>query len=79
MLVGVAAVSYQRAPAATVPLAPLEADVFSITSCHGRGFAPGATAALGTPRAVLAAVWAVRGLSAESAVIATFTNRFIAR
>jgi uncharacterized protein YjbI with pentapeptide repeats len=79
MIVGFAATYYVLGPAAHLPLSPLEAVVFSVTSFHGRGFAPGANVALSNPLTVLAAGEAVLGLLVEITFIATFTQRFFAR
>ncbi len=61
------------------PLDPLGAVVFSITSFHGRGFAPGENVPITNPVTVLAAFEAVIGLLIEITFIATFTQRFFAR
>ncbi|HEY7341903.1 MAG TPA: pentapeptide repeat-containing protein [Ktedonobacterales bacterium] len=61
------------------PLDPLGAVIFSITSFHGRGFAPGENVALTNPLTVFAAVEAIIGLLIEITFIATFTQRFFAR
>jgi hypothetical protein len=61
------------------PLDPLGAVVFSITSFHGRGFAPGENVAITNPVTVLAACEAIIGLLIEITFIATFTQRFFAR
>jgi hypothetical protein len=58
------------------PLDPLGAVVFSITSFHGRGFAPGENVAITNPVTVIAAVEAMIGLLIEVTFIATFTQRF---
>jgi uncharacterized protein YjbI with pentapeptide repeats len=79
MIVGFATTYYLLGPSAHLPLSPLEAVVFSVTSFHGRGFAPGANVALSNPLTVLAAAEAVLGLLVEITFIATFTQRFFAR
>lgn len=61
------------------PLDPLGAMVFSITSFHGRGFAPGESVLITNPLTILAAVEAIIGLLIEITFIATFTQRFFAR
>lgn len=61
------------------PLDPLGAVVFSITSFHGRGFAPGENVPITNPLTVLAAIEAIIGLLIEITFIATFTQRFFAR
>jgi len=61
------------------PLDPLGAVVFSITSFHGRGFAPGENVLITNPLTVLAAAEAIIGLLIEITFIATFTQRFFAR
>jgi hypothetical protein len=53
--------------------------VFSLTSFHGRGFAPGGSLSPDNPLTTLAAVEAVIGLLIEITFIATFTQRFFAR
>ncbi len=59
-----------------IPLTPLEAIVFSITSFHGRGFTPGEKIGLDNPLTVFAAVEAFVGLIVEVTLIATLTHRF---
>jgi uncharacterized protein YjbI with pentapeptide repeats len=70
-------------PSQGVPLSPLGALVFSVTSFHGRGFfpggSPGHSITLDDPLTVLAAGEAVLGLVIEVSFIATFTQRFFAR
>ncbi len=61
------------------PLDPLGAVIFSVTSFHGRGFAPGENVALTNPLTVFAAGEAIIGLLIEITFIATFTQRFFAR
>lgn len=67
-------------PSQGVPLSPLGALVFSVTSFHGRGFFPGGSPGhnltLDDPLTVLAAGEAVLGLIIEVSFIATFTQRF---
>ena len=65
---------------ASVPLSPLGALVFSVTSFHGRGFfpggSPGHSITLDDPLTVLAASEAIVGLLIEISFIATFTQRY---
>jgi hypothetical protein len=61
------------------PLDPLGSVVFSITSFHGRGFAPGENVLPNNPVTVIAAIEAIVGLLIEITFIATFTQRFFAR
>jgi hypothetical protein len=61
------------------PLDPLGAVVFSITSFHGRGFAPGENVLITDPLSVLAAMEAMLGLFIEITFIATFTQRFLGK
>jgi uncharacterized protein YjbI with pentapeptide repeats len=80
LVVGIFAVAYYLlGNTVTPPLDPLSAAVFSITSFHGRGFAPGENVLLNNPLTVIAAVEAVIGLLIEITFIATFTQRFFAR
>jgi Pentapeptide repeats (8 copies) len=60
-------------------LSPVDAFIFSVTSFHGRGFAPGEAVTLHNPLTILAAGEAVLGLLIEITFIATFTQRFFAR
>lgn len=60
-------------------LSPVDAIIFSVTSFHGRGFAPGEAVSLHNPLTILAAGEAVLGLLIEITFIATFTQRFFAR
>ncbi len=60
-------------------LSPVDALIFSVTSFHGRGFAPGEVVTLHNPLTILAAGEAVLGLLIEITFIATFTQRFFAR
>ncbi len=60
-------------------LSPVDALIFSVTSFHGRGFAPGESVTLHNPLTILAAGEAVLGLLIEITFIATFTQRFFAR
>jgi hypothetical protein len=53
--------------------------VFSLTSFHGRGFAPGGSLSPDNLLTTLAAFDAVIGLLIEITFIATFTQRFFAR
>ncbi|MFI5274977.1 MAG: pentapeptide repeat-containing protein, partial [Ktedonobacterales bacterium] len=61
------------------PLGLLGSMVFSITSFHGRGFAPGENVLITNPLTIIAAVEAIIGLLIEITFIATFTQRFFAR
>ena len=67
-------------PSVGVPLSPLGALVFDVTSFHGRGFFPGGSTGhsiiLDDPLTVLAASEAVLGLLIEISFIATFTQRY---
>jgi Pentapeptide repeats (8 copies) len=60
-------------------LSPIDAIVFSVSSFHGRGFAPGEMVTLHSPLTILAAIEAIIGLLIEITLIATFTQRFFAR
>jgi uncharacterized protein YjbI with pentapeptide repeats len=80
LVVGAFAVTYYLLGNNVNPsLDPLSAVVFSITSFHGRGFAPGENVPLNNPLTVIAAGEAVIGLLIEITFIATFTQRFFAR
>jgi hypothetical protein len=80
LVVGVFALTYYLLGSnVTPPLDPLSSLVFSITSFHGRGFAPGENVLLNNPVTVIAAGEAVIGLLIEITFIATFTQRFFAR
>lgn len=80
LVVGVFAITYYLLGSNVhPPLDPLGAVVFSITSFHGRGFAPGENVAITNPVTVLAACEAIIGLLIEITFIATFTQRFFAR
>lgn len=69
---------YVFGPASRVPLTPLGALVFSMTSFHGRGFFPGGIP-LDDALTVLAAGEAFVGLIIEVSFIATFTQRFFGK
>jgi uncharacterized protein YjbI with pentapeptide repeats len=79
VIVGFATVYYLLGPGAHLPLTPLEAVVFSMTSFHGRGFSPGQNITLGNPLAVLAAAEAFVGLVIEVTFIASFTQRIFGK
>lgn len=70
-------------PSANVPLSPIGAAVFSVTSFHGRGFFPGGTPGhavlLDDWLSILSALEAFVGLLVEITFIATFTQRFLSR
>jgi len=76
LIVSFAATYSLIGPSAHLPLSPLEAVVFSVTSFHGRGFSPGESVTLANPLTVLAAAEAILGLLVEITFIATFTQRF---
>jgi hypothetical protein len=63
-------------PQAGVHLSFMDAVVFSMTSFHGRGFAPSEGLPPSNPVTQLAAVEALVGLVIEVTFIATFTQRF---
>lgn len=65
--------------AVNLPLTPLEAVVFSMTSFHGRGFSPSQNIGLSSPLTILAAIEAFVGLLIEITLIATLTQRFFRR
>jgi len=80
LVVGAFALTYSLLGRVGGPLLdPLVAVVFSVTSFHGRGFAPGGNVTLDSTVAVLAAVEGILGLLIEITFIATFTQRFFAR
>lgn len=80
IVIGVFAISYYLlSPLVKIPLTPLEAIVFSMTSFHGRGFSPGENIGLSSPLTVLAAIEAFVGLIVEVTLIATLTQRFFKR
>ena len=62
-----------------LPMTPLGALVFSMTSFHGRGFFPGGGIRLDDPITVLAASEGVVGLVIEVSLIASFTQRFFGK
>lgn len=80
---GFAFAYYSLGPSVGVPLPPLGAVVFSVTSFHGRGFfpvgSPGHSVTLDDPLTVLAAAEAVLGLLIEVSFIATFTQRYFGK
>ena len=77
MIIGFAGIYYLLRDAVSPSLSPLDALVFSVTSFHGRGFAPSTqTTSLHSPLTLVAAVEAVVGLVIEITFIATFTQRF---
>lgn len=83
LICGFATAYFFLGPTVGVPLSPLGAIVFSITSFHGRGFfpggSPGHSITLDDPLTVVAASEAVLGLLIEISFIATFTQRFFSR
>lgn len=80
LVIGLFAVAYYLLGGNVSPaLSPVDALIFSVTSFHGRGFAPGEAVSLHNPLTILAAGEAVLGLLIEIAFIATFTQRFFAR
>jgi hypothetical protein len=79
MLVGFWTAYYLLGPTAHFALSPLDTVVFSVTSFHGRGFAPSANLPRSNALTVLAALEAILGLLVEITFIATFTRRFFAR
>ena len=79
VIVGFATAYFLIGPAIKLPLSPLEAIVFSMTSFHGRGFAPSQNLTLSSPLTVLAAAEAFVGLIIEITFIATLTQRFFRR
>jgi hypothetical protein len=79
VVAGFAAAYFVVAAQVDISMPPLAALVFSVTSFHGRGFAPGENVPLTNPLTVLAAGEAIIGLLIEITFIATFTQRFFAR
>jgi uncharacterized protein YjbI with pentapeptide repeats len=83
VLASFAAIYFSVGPGVGVPLSPLGAVVFSITSFHGRGFfpggSPGHSVTLDDPLTVMAAMEAVVGLFIEISFIATFTQRYFGK
>lgn len=79
VVAGFAAAYFLIAAHVGISMPPLAAIVFSVTSFHGRGFAPGENVPLTNPLTVLAAGEAILGLLIEITFIATFTQRFFAR
>jgi hypothetical protein len=79
VVLGFAVTYYALGNQVNPALNPLGAIVFSITSFHGRGFAPAEHVLITNSLTVLAAAEAIVGLLIEIVFIATFTNRFFAR
>ncbi|HEX6543283.1 MAG TPA: pentapeptide repeat-containing protein [Ktedonobacterales bacterium] len=79
VIVAFAAAYYLLGDSVSPALSPVDALIFSITSFHGRGFAPGEAVSLHHPLTILAAGEAILGLLIEITFIATFTQRFFAR
>jgi uncharacterized protein YjbI with pentapeptide repeats len=79
VVLGFALAYYLLGNNVTPALDPHGALVFSLTSFHGRGFAPGGSLSPDNPLTTLAAIEAVCGLLIEITFIATFTQRFFAR
>jgi uncharacterized protein YjbI with pentapeptide repeats len=79
VVLGFAVAYFVVAAQVGVSMPPLAAVIFSVTSFHGRGFAPGEHVPLTNPLTVLAAGEAIIGLLIEITFIATFTQRFFAR
>ncbi len=79
VILGFATAYFLIGPAVHLPLTPLEAIVFSMTSFHGRGFSPGQTITLSNPLTVLAALEAFVGLTIEVTFIATLTQRLFGK
>jgi hypothetical protein len=83
VIFGFAVIFFSVGPGVGVPLSPLGALVFSITSFHGRGFfpggSPGHSVTLDDPLTVMAALEAVVGLFIEVSFIATFTQRYFGK
>lgn len=70
---------YFLGPIARLPLKPLDAIVFSMTSFHGRGFSPGENVSLSNPLTICAAFEAFVGLIIEVTFIATLTQRLFGK
>ena len=79
VIVGFATAYYLLGTTIKLPLSPLEAIVFSVTSFHGRGFSPGENIGLSNPLTILAAIEAFVGLIIEVTFIATLTQRFFGK
>jgi uncharacterized protein YjbI with pentapeptide repeats len=79
VIVAFAALYFVLRESVSPALSPVDALIFSVTSFHGRGFAPGEAVSLHNPLTILAAGEAVLGLLIEITFIATFTQRFFAR
>jgi hypothetical protein len=79
VILGFAAAYYLLGNNASPALDVHGAIVFSLTSFHGRGFAPGGSFSPDNPLATLAAAEAALGLLIEITFIAIFTQRFFAR
>ena len=79
MIVVFAVVYYLLGGNVTPALSPVDALIFSFTSFHGRGFAPGEAVSLHNPLTIVAAGEAIIGLVIEITFIATFTQRFFSR
>ncbi|HEX5440099.1 MAG TPA: pentapeptide repeat-containing protein, partial [Ktedonobacterales bacterium] len=79
VIVAFAALYFVLRESVSPALSPVDALIFSITSFHGRGFAPGEAVSLHNPLTILAAGEAVLGLLIEITFIATFTQRFFAQ
>jgi hypothetical protein len=62
-----------------IPLTPLTAFFFSLTSFHGRGFFPESSDHLGDTIVLLAAIEAIMGLFIEVSFVAAFTQRFFGK
>ena len=79
VILGFATAYYLIGPTVHLPLTPLEAFVFSMTSFHGRGFSPSQSITLSNPLTVLAALEAFVGLTIEVTFIATLTQRLFGK
>ncbi len=79
VILGFAIAYYLIGPSVHVPLTPLEAIVFSMTSFHGRGFSPSQSITLSNPLTVFAALEAFVGLTIEVTFIATLTQRLFGK
>jgi len=79
VILGFATAYYLLGPTVHLPLTPLEAIVFSMTSFHGRGFSPSQSITLSNPLTVLAALEAFVGLTIEVTFIATLTQRLFGK
>jgi hypothetical protein len=67
------------APTLGIPLSPLAALVFSVSSFHGHGFFSDSNIPLDAPITVMAAAGAIVGLLIAISFIATRTQRFFSR